>query len=122
MVPYIILLDTAAKSEHIAQVDPHGWILTLVSVSVVFCALILLFFAYTIVGKVSTGEAKKWFARKDKKSADEEETATAIALALEMENSSEDGETHAAIALALHRYLSESLHDEESYIITIKRK
>ena len=28
----------------------------------------------------------------------------------------------AAIALALHRYLSESLHDRESYIITIKRK
>lgn len=31
-------------------------------------------------------------------------------------------EEAAAIGLALHRYMNETVHDMESYIITIKRK
>ena len=33
-----------------------------------------------------------------------------------------NGETYAAIGLALHQYLNDIVHDDESYIITIKRK
>ena len=90
------ILDVAAKAEHMAQVDPHGWIITLVSVSVVFCSLFLLYIAYTIVGKLSAEKPQK--------------------------NEESGGETEAAIALALHQYLNDTVHDEESYIITIKRK
>ena len=51
--------------------------------------------------------------------AAEGEIAAAIALALRLEGGNE---TEAAIALALDRYLNESVHDNESYVITIRRK
>ena len=41
------------KSAEMAENDPHGVIITVVSVAVVFAALIILFFAYTIIGKVA---------------------------------------------------------------------
>lgn len=118
------------KAEHIAEVDPHGWTITIVSVSVVFGALLLLFIAYTIVGRICTTDFKKYFAAFRKKfkkggkagkgNADvDNEVAAAIALALKLNGSDE---TEAAIALALHLYLSESVHDKESYRITIRRK
>jgi len=46
------------------------------------------------------------------------EVAAAIALALDME---ESGDDYAAIATALHLYLSTSAHDAESFVITIKK-
>ena len=46
----IAILQTSAsvlqKSAEMAEKDPHGVIITLVSVSVVFVALIVLYFAY----------------------------------------------------------------------------
>ena len=45
------------------------------------------------------------------------EVAAAIALALERELG---GEVYAAIALAMHQYLNDSVHDNESFIITIR--
>ena len=36
----------------ILENDPHGIIITVVSVSVVFAALIILYFAYTLTGKL----------------------------------------------------------------------
>jgi hypothetical protein len=33
-----------------------------------------------------------------------------------------NGEVYAAIGLALHQYFNDSVHDEESYIITIRRQ
>ena len=46
------------KSAEMAEKDPHGAIITIVSVSVVFCALIILYFAYTFIGKISSGQLK----------------------------------------------------------------
>lgn len=80
------------KSAEMAENDPHGVIITVVSVAVVFAALIILFFAYTIIGKVAN-----W--RTDDRS---EEVA-------------------AAISLALHDYADGETHDKESYIITIRQ-
>ena len=51
----------AAKSADMAAKDPHGAIITLVSVSMVFIALIVLFFAYTFIGNLSSG---KWSLKK----------------------------------------------------------
>lgn len=111
------------KSAEMAEKDPHGAIITLVSVSVVFVALIVLYFAYTLIGKFSSGKIK--FKMPEKKNAKEAkgapdgEIAAAIALALDQEM---NGEVYAAISMALHQYLNDTVHDNESYIITIKRK
>ena len=61
MTGFAILQTSASvlqKSAEMAEKDPHGVIITLVSVSVVFCALIILYFAYTFIGKLSSGEMK----------------------------------------------------------------
>lgn len=115
-----------SKAERIAQKDPHGLTITLVSVSVVFGSLLLLFIAYTIVGIVCNTDFKKLFAkcrsRKKKAGAEPDaDTAAAIALALDLAQN-ESNETEAAIAMALHLYLNEQVHDKESYVITIRRK
>lgn len=112
------------KSAEMAERDPHGAIITIVSVSVVFCSLIILYYAYTFIGKILSGEFKLTLPKKEKKAAakgghPEEEVAAAIALALDQEL---NGETYAAIGMALHQYLNDTVHDNESYIITIKRR
>lgn len=111
------------KSAEMLEKDPHGAIITLVSVSVVFTALVLLYYAYTFIGKIVNGEFKpKKKVRKapsGKSGVATAEEAAAIALALDQEM---NGETYAAIGLALHQYLNDTVHDMESYIITIKRK
>ena len=112
------------KSAEMAERDPHGAIITIVSVSVVFCSLIILYYAYTFIGKILSGELKLTLPKRRRKTADksgqpEEEVAAAIALALDQEL---NGETYAAIGMALHQYLNDTVHDNESYIITIKRR
>ena len=127
MTGFAILQTSASvlqKSAEMADKDPHGVIITLVSVSVVFVALIILYFAYTFIGYLSSGKLK---LRKNKKQrlpsaksgVPTSEEAAAIAMALDREL---NGETYAAIGLALHQYLQDTVHDNESYIITIKRK
>lgn len=129
MMSLIALLSVAEKAAQMAEKDPHGLIMTLVAVSVVFLSLFLLQLCYRFIGWLSTRESsgKKPSVRQEKvrgkrgrtdASVPEAEVAAAIATALSLENG---GEVQAAIALALHRYLSESVHDRESYIITIKR-
>ena len=116
--------NVVRKSAEMAARDPHGIIITVVSVAVVFTALVVLYFAYTFVGKAVNGKFD-WkslacrFKRKSAKGAPSEEEAAAIAMALDQEL---NGETYAAIGLALHQYLNDTVHDNESYIITIKRK
>ena len=119
-----------AGGDRMLQTDPHGWTLTLISVTVVFTALIVLYFVYSFSGKLFSGELKN-AAKKAKKhafsvipsrpkaDAEESEVAAAIALALDMENG---GDVYAAIATAVHLYLNDSVHDVEPGIITIVRK
>ena len=117
--------NVVRKSAEMAARDPHGIIITVVSVAVVFTALVVLYFAYTFAGKAVNGKVDwkslvRRFKRKSKgKGMPSEEEAAAIAMALDQEL---NGETYAAIGLALHQYLNDTVHDNESYIITIKRK
>ncbi len=97
-------------AQRMAHNDPHGWILTVTSVSVVFAALIILWWLFSAIGK-GFKKTQKAPAKKDP----DEATAAAIALALDMEA---DGDTYAAIAMALHLYMNETVHDSESYTIT----
>jgi Na+-transporting methylmalonyl-CoA/oxaloacetate decarboxylase gamma subunit len=92
--------EVLSKSADIAQKDPHGFIITAVSILVVFSSLIILYFAYKFIGIV----VNKTCSRSSRKS------------------SSIDEETAAAISMALEQHLAANVHDKESYIITIKRK
>ena len=113
------------KSAEMAEKDPHGTIITLVSVSVVFMALIILYFAYTFIGKATSGQFKMPALKKKPEAAapkggkPSEEVAAAIAMALDQVL---NGEVYAAIGMAMHQYLNDTVHDMESYVITIRRK
>ena len=114
-----------SKAEKLMRTDPHGFTLTLVAVGVVFLALVVLYLCYTLVGAICTGKFRRPEGKKAGKKAGkagkaaEGEIAAALTMALTLEGGNE---TEAAIALALDRYLNESVHDNESYVITIRRK
>ena len=113
------LLPLTAGGDRMAEIDPHGWTLTLISVSTVFAALIILYFIYNFSGNIFSGKFKR--APKPKKAKKGEldgAVAAAIALALEAEAG---GEAEVAIATALHLFLSDAVHDVEPGIITIRR-
>ena len=132
MTTFLCNIVLTAGADRMAATDPHGWTLTIISVSVVFIALIILYGLYSLSGKVFSGELKadaKKAARAGKRltrailpgssNQESDEVAAAIALALDMEKS---GDTYAAIAAAVHLYLSETVHDAEPGIVTITRK
>lgn len=103
-----------------AQTDPHGWTLTAISVTVVFAALAVLFGVYSLSGSIFSGKFKRAPRKpKARKGNPDGEVAAAIALALDMENG---GDTYAAIAAAVHLYLSSGVHDVEPGIVTITRR
>lgn len=103
-------------AERVAETDPHGLTLTLISVAVVFSALIILYFIYSTSGNFFSGKYK--FKRnKGNRGRMSDEVAAAIALALDAEQGTE---TEVAIALALHLHLSSETHDIEPGIVTIR--
>ena len=107
--------------QRMLEVDPHGWTLALIAVSVVFSALVILFVAFSLVGRISQRLEKGPVPRKPRRKAGkapEGEIAAAIALALEAEAG---GEVPVAIATALAMYLGGGVHDSEPYTITIRR-
>lgn len=107
--------------QRMLEVDPHGWTLALIAVSVVFSALVILFVAFSLVGRISQRLEKGPASRKPRRKAGkapEGEIAAAIALALEAEAG---GEMPVAIATALAMYLGGGVHDSEPYTITIRR-
>ena len=126
----------ASKSDQMAERDPHGWVLTLVSVSVVFSALAILWFFFWLLFDRRAKRRSLDSARDDKKGAlkdipvistkaagrmeksqPDAEVAAAIALALDME---QGGDVYAAIALALHLEFAGAAHDAESFVLTIR--
>lgn len=115
------ILATSAKSEMLAQRDPHGFIMTLTAVAVVFSALFILYIFFGILGDIISGKLKKRISPKVETASKvpDAETASAIALALQEQNA---GEIQAAIAMALEEHFGHNVHDQESYIITINRK
>ncbi|MBQ6576631.1 MAG: OadG family protein [Bacteroidales bacterium] len=116
--------NAESNAQKIAKNDPHGFILSLTSISVVFSALAILWFLFWILFERPAKKKKEAAAAAllPKKTASKPgtvtpEVAAAIGMALDLDTS---GEVYAAIATALHLYLSESVHDAESYTITIK--
>ena len=111
----ITILDMTAGAQRMAETDPHGWTLALIAVSTVFTALVILYFIYGTIGKVANSKVPRVKRSRKKGSAPDDETAAAIAMALEAENG---GEVNAAIAMALHLYFNDTVHDVEPGIIT----
>ena len=117
-------VDAKSKSEVMGEKDPHGFVLTLIAVSVVFTALIILAIIFGWIGKMSrrlqSPSPKEARPRKVKGSRKAGEMTPEIAAAISMALSRESGgEVQAAIALALHDYLGGGIHDLESLVITI---
>lgn len=111
---------SVTKGELMKERDPHGWILSVVSVSVVFSALAILWFLFWLLfDRPAKKKAASAAPGVTKKPGMTDEVAAAIALALDME---EDGDTYAAIAAAVHLYLADRVHDSESYQLTIRRE
>ena len=121
--------NSASRGELMKERDPHGWILSITSVSVVFAALALLWFLFWLLfdrqarNKEGRNNERRHInerrhSRLDRESSPDAQIAAAIALALDME---QDGDTYAAIATAVHLYLSDTVHDTEPGILTIRR-
>ena len=113
-----------SKSQVMARKDPHGFVLTVVSVAVVFIALAILWFLFWVLFErpankkaEAAAKPKKEARPKAGKAGSADEIAAAVAMALDMENG---GDVYAAIATAIHLYYNDSAHDAESFVITIK--
>lgn len=113
--------NSESKAQKMSRLDPHGFILAITSISVVFCALAILWGLFN-----SLFSPKKPKAPKDSKASKVKkapagslspEVAAAISLALEQELG---GEVYAAIGLALDQYLNECVHDSESFVLTYR--
>ena len=118
-------MNAATKAEAMAEKDPHGGILSLVAVSVVFTALAILWFLFWLFfdrpakkkAQAKDKPAKKAVAAKAGEVTDE--IAAAIALAMDME---QGGDDYAAIAAAMHLYFNDAIHDVESFVLTMRPK
>jgi hypothetical protein len=104
-----IVLTASKTAETFEKYDPWGGAMAIIAVSVVFCALILLFVSFKYIGFAFTTDWKRRALIKEGK----------IEEAQHIENSS-TGELNAAIGLALYMYTSE-LHDIESLNLTINK-
>lgn len=109
-------VNAKSNSEIMKEKDPHGFVLTIISVLVVFFSLFILSRIFKYVGKASMKSGTKTLKPARGKEMTPE-AAAAVAMALQQEYG---GEVEAAIAMALHSYLSECAHDQESYVLTIR--
>ena len=128
-------LNAATKAESMKEKDPHGGILSLVAVTVVFSALAILWFLFWLFfdrpakkkAAAKNQPAKPKKEKKSKKAAVasspagelSDEVAAVIALALDME---QGGDVYAAIALAMDLYFNDTVHDAESFVLTMRPK
>ncbi len=107
--------NSESKAQKMSRLDPHGFILAITSISVVFCALAILWGLFNSLFSPKKPKAPK--VKKAPAGSLSPEVAAAISLALEQELG---GEVYAAIGLALDQYLNECVHDSESFVLTYR--
>ena len=90
--------------------DPHGYWIALLAMSVVFCALALLYICFKLFGKFAS---KNLQSEEDKKSS----SPVAAPAAAVTATGDIDGEKMAAICFALYQHLN--AHDNESGVLTL---
>ena len=86
--------------------DPSGILLTIMSMGVVFLALLLLYILFKLFGKAFTASEKK----------EDDEPATAAPVAEPAAQAGDSDEAIAALCMALYQHLN--AHDEESGVLT----
>lgn len=122
----LILLSGKGKADKLAQDDPYGWKMALMSMAIVFSVLTIIFFVLKLFGWYAKREAEKKNKPKEAPKAKAaakaagaptDEEVAAISLALSKSCVSAEDEEIAAISLALYLYL-DTQHDQESEVIT----
>ncbi len=108
------LTTTKSRQEKLKEDDPYGIGLALISMSVVFTALIIIYIMLKLFGYLS----RKAAAKNSPQTETESGTADSTAPTAKVEHEMITGEELAAISTALHLHFN-SMHDEESEIITI---
>ncbi len=107
----------AAKT--FAQQDPHGFIMALLGMGIVFSILILIYAIFSNTPKLFAPtfkqKMKSLFAKKSPGAATEPAEETAPKTEADL-----TGEINAAIGAAIHLYRSE-LHDFEDTVLTMKK-
>ncbi len=107
-------LDSLSKAkieqnaQRFNQIDPWGVGMTFIGMAVVFLSLLLLYILFLNITKILNLKLKQSL----KKAGKEEKEVKEV-----FETS---GDINAAIAVALHLYMSE-MHDHESTVLTINR-
>lgn len=107
-----IIKDTNKKIEQFAELDGHGFGLTILAMAIVFTSLLVLCLCFYGIGKIGGAISKLNKLRSQGKK--DEEVAESI---VSVEHDS--GEEIAAIVMALHEHLN--AHDTESTILTINK-
>ena len=102
------LINKGSKASRMKEIDPYGWVLALTAMSVVFVALILLYFIFKAIGNANIRAGKK-------------RSAASVGTGVEESAYGEvPGEVYAAIATAMHLYQEDDEnHDEESFVVTL---
>jgi Na+-transporting methylmalonyl-CoA/oxaloacetate decarboxylase gamma subunit len=100
----------ASAGEQFVALDPLGFGMALIAMSVVFSALAILYLIFRSTGKFFTKKATKPVAAEAKGGAEK----------VPARKEEISGEVNAAIAMALYMYQSE-LHDTENTVLTIQK-
>lgn len=120
------VLSGEGKADKLAKNDPHGWQMALMSMTIVFSVLAIIFLVLKVFGWFAKKEAERKAQKETKKAQPAkkvsggqptEEELAAIALAIHRSCPDAGEEEIAAIALALYLYL-DTQHDQESEVIT----
>ena len=101
--------EVISSGEKFVAIDPYGVGMAVIAMSVVFSALLLLYIVFKNTKRIYSLNFKELFSRKK-----------AVADLPKAEPQEISGEVNAAIALAIHLYISE-LHDHEEAVLTIKK-
>ncbi len=111
-------INASKEVSEFAQHDPHGFIMAMLGMGIVFTILILLYIVFSNTPRLFTQSfrqrIRERFSRRRKEGPKEEAEPMADP---ELDLS---GEVNAAIAAAIHLYRSE-LHDFEDTILTVKK-
>lgn len=103
------MVDKTAKPNRMKEMDPYGWMMALLAMTVVFAALIILYFLFKQISRIYTRPTSR-----------AEGTKAAAPAAVAATKPSSDDEVNAAIVAALEMWMeSNLLHDEESFVLTI---
>ena len=107
--------NVASKSQLIKEVDPHGVFMSITAMSVVFLALILLYFVFKYIGKHNINKAAQ-----NAKDVNAPEGVTPAGK--HTHSGRVSAEVYAAVSAAVYRYIQDNeAHDHEDTVLTINK-